>query len=197
MAIDYLKNRCSMQPGTAVIYIYCDYKQRHLQTPVHLLGSIWRQLSQHQSELPNSIQEKYDKYRQNRANLPPEEAESIACEAMQHQSIVYLVVDAIDELTEKDGTPTKFLNALQKLLVITSSREGKLQLMVTSRLEENPFEDAVKLEVYGTRDDLIKLVQERVMDGVSSSKGISEKVRSDADIIKSLIDGVTSRAHQM
>jgi hypothetical protein len=92
---------------------------------------------------------------------------------------VFIVVDALDECTETNGSRMKLLRALRSLA-------GPVNLMVTSRdlpSIEQHFRDAQRLDIRATDEDVTKYVQSQL----ANHPGL---VRLRDTITKKLVDKV-------
>jgi hypothetical protein len=71
---------------------------------------------------------------------------------------VFIVIDALDEYIEKDGTRDKFLNEIKKLL-------PNVYFLATSRWVlniEREFEGSVKLEIRASDENITRYVKSRI-----------------------------------
>ncbi|KAJ7579995.1 hypothetical protein C8J56DRAFT_274403 [Mycena floridula] len=129
LIIDHL--RLTMSSNVAVISIYCDYNQQSDQTPTQLLGSILKQLVEtrtHNSASDHLFSLHKTCRSQKRHPTIPELMDALRRE-IQSYSSVYIVVDALDECS----------NRTQDFLMSTKPDGGlhslsdTVQILITSR----------------------------------------------------------------
>ncbi|KAF8455796.1 hypothetical protein BDZ91DRAFT_686266, partial [Kalaharituber pfeilii] len=133
--IDHFLN----QPGTRVVYMYCDYQEHKDQSLIHIIGSFIKQLVLHfrfkEIKLPESIEEKPDP----RKSLDLDTAMNILKDLCQgsDKDFIFLVIDALDELN--DDIRTDFLKKVHDILNFnpvnqaTQGRNASARLFFTSR----------------------------------------------------------------
>lgn len=195
--VDHLKKAFAQEPSVAVVYMYCEYQQQHLQTPTNLIASIWRQLSQHTLALPEEIQSMYRNHERQQMGLGMEDIMSITVSAMQDYSRILIVVDALDECTEENRTRARFIQSLQAFLSEVPSTKGKVQVAITSRLKATPFKQAQVVGIQATKGDLKKFIRKSISDGVSSSQTVTHKVQTAKDLQKTITDAIVRSARKM
>lgn len=109
--------------------------------------------------------------------------------AVQSYSKVLVVIDALDECNEVDGTRKALISELRKL-------KPQLNLLVTSRDIPNlqrQLQDATRLEIQASDEDIRNYIEERI----SSSDRLSMYVKKDSSLQKVMIDTVTKNAQGM
>lgn len=109
--------------------------------------------------------------------------------AVQSYRKVLVVIDALDECNEADGTRKALISELLKL-------QPQLNLLVTSRDLPNlqrQLQDAVCLEIQASDEDIKNYIEERI----SSSDRLSMYVEQDPSLHKFMIDTVTRNAKGM
>lgn len=190
IAIEYLVNTFRSQQDIGVCYIYCDYKIQDEQTPLNLLASLLKQLLQYKSLVPEDIRGLYKKHNNGTKTTRPildEVFESLQLTAASF-SLVYLVVDALDELQQHGKLFQTLLSKLSTLQATTP-----LELMLTSRdiprVTEEVQED-VRLEVRASDEDVARYVDGHIDElprFVSKSAKIQQNIK---DAIVSAVDGM-------
>ncbi|KAF2462657.1 uncharacterized protein BDR25DRAFT_330111 [Lindgomyces ingoldianus] len=122
---------------TGVAYLYCNYKAQADQTTTNLLAAILKQLVQGRPSAAEPVVCFYNYHIRYRTKSLLEEVSNALHSVLTSCLIVYLVVDAWDECSNKEGTRSQLLNKLHDLQTQTD-----LQLMVTS-----PFILAIVSEI--------------------------------------------------
>ncbi|KAF2821692.1 hypothetical protein CC86DRAFT_255031, partial [Ophiobolus disseminans] len=136
-----------------VAYIYCNYRSRTEQTLYNLLSSLLRRLVQIRSKVPPYILETFEKFGRDR-KLTLVECTNLIGMVCNEFSVVYVVVDAVDECQE-DVSRDLFNNIryIQKQtnmrLMITARFIPDIQDMVQEELGMLP-----ELEVRASDDDI-------------------------------------------
>jgi hypothetical protein len=150
----------SKDGSVGVAFIYCNYKEQTLQTVTHLIASLLKQLVQDCSVISDNVKSFYRSH-QNRGTYPTlnDFIKALAAEVKTYAK-VFIVVDALDECTESNGSRIKLLKALRSLA-------GPVNLMVTSRdlpSIEQHLPEAQHLHIRATDDDVAKYVQSQLVD---------------------------------
>lgn len=127
IAIDYL-SRTTQSDTTGLAYIYCNYKTQTDQNASRLLAAILRQLVQVRPWIAEPVNRLYDHHADRRTTPSLEEIFNALRSVLTNYSRVYVVVDALDECPDHNGTRKQLLTKLHDL-------QGKidLRLMTTSR----------------------------------------------------------------
>jgi hypothetical protein len=151
--IDHLL-RTLQSDAIGVAYIYCSYKGKSDQNTTSLLAAILKQLVQVRPSIAEPVTRLYNDPKRTRLSL--EQIHSALQSILTNYSMVYIVVDALDECQEKDGTHSQLLAKLRDL-----QRKADMRLMVTSRFIphiENEFRLALRLEVRASDEDVKRFV---------------------------------------
>jgi hypothetical protein len=155
IAIDHL---CTSFPDEhiGVAYIYCNYKEHGSQSALSLLTALMKQLSQSQRNIPESVQRLYNDHYKQQTRPPLDEICNILRSICTVYSRVFIVVDALDECTQKNGERGSLIDKLRNLQAGTN-----VSIMATARLIpdiEQKFESATKLEVRASDSDVRRYV---------------------------------------
>ncbi|KAJ7592496.1 hypothetical protein C8J56DRAFT_779080, partial [Mycena floridula] len=185
--------RTILRPGTAVICIYCDYKQQEKQTPAQLLGNILKQLVQQHPSLSDHLVTLHKTCLSQDAR--PSIAELFA--ALQTEvllySQVYIVVDALDECSETNQSRALFFPSCPQGLW---SLPDHVHLLLTSRdilSISQEFHSTQKLYIEAHNEDLETYIRGRITTNVKLKKLVKDDMTLQAEII----DQVTSKAAGM
>jgi len=155
IAIDYLLNTVQ-DSNVGVAYVYCNYKAQGEQNTTSLLAAVLKQLVQMR---PSTIEpvEQLRRTHTNKGTKPSLENIFGALQSVLMEfSTVYIVVDALDECQDSDGTRRQFLAQLQVLQV-----GSDLRLMITSRFIPdlvNRLREALTLEVRANNEDVRRFI---------------------------------------
>ena len=155
IAIDHLlKSVQSSSHGVA--YVYCNYKAREKQNTSRILAAILKQLVQARLSLVDPVERLHKQHADRGTRPSPDEVFSVLQDVLVHYSTVYIVVDALDECLDSDGTWRQFLAKLRDL---QAGRD--VRLMATSRFIPeivDYFNEGLKLEVQASEEDVKRFV---------------------------------------
>ncbi|KAL2069357.1 hypothetical protein VTL71DRAFT_15695 [Oculimacula yallundae] len=183
--LDLQKVRPDVQIG--VSFIYCNYKEQINQTILELMSSLLRQLAAGASELSptllNGFKKKYDD--KMRHSLP-EVLEALEVIVATYQT-VYVVIDALDECTDSDGTRSEIVELLRELPL-------NLKILCTSRdTIGSLFLDAGKIQIYAKETDVEQYLKGRIEKSVR----LRSHVRADPTLLQSILDSIMKRVDGM
>jgi hypothetical protein len=141
--------------NVAVISIFCNYKDQVHQTASAVIGSIMKQLLQTKLEVSETCRQFYQQHE--RKGSHPSVGEyvqllQVECTGFKH---IYIIVDALDEAADDDGTRSNIITVLRSLPAYVS-------LMVTSRplaSIKNNFAGSKTLEILADDEDIRALHQ--------------------------------------
>ncbi|KAJ7576596.1 hypothetical protein C8J56DRAFT_870409 [Mycena floridula] len=184
--IDHLQS--FSMPDLAVLYIYCDYTRQSDQTPTQLLGSLLKQLVQHQSSISDHILDLYNSYSSRRAFPTSAELLTALHTEASFYHRVYIIVDALDESSET--------NQARKLFLSACSDQGPwllsdhIHLLITSRdilLIAQEFHTAPRIPIEAHADDLQTYIKGRILSDIKLERLIKGDVMLEAEIIGKVI----------
>ncbi|MCJ1469647.1 hypothetical protein MMC07_008283 [Pseudocyphellaria aurata] len=184
IAVDHLLNVVS-SGAAGVAYVYCDYKVQDQNAAV-LLAAILKQLLQVRPSIVEPV-DRLHKQHANRGTKPSLEEIFVALQSVVVKySSVYVVVDALDECSNRDGTRGLFLAKLQDL-----QSKTHLRLMATSRFIpdiEHDFSTALKLEIRASDVDVKRFVAgqihrlpPRIKHDIELQEMVQEKIMQAVD----------------
>jgi Cdc6-like AAA superfamily ATPase len=156
VVIDHLVTK--VQSSTiGVAWLYCNYKSRSEQTGIDLLAALLNHLVQDEKAgIVEIVRSLHDQCAAEKSRPSLEDLKKALKEVLTHFSIVYIVIDAIDECSSENGTRRQLLDHLRELQRCTDIR-----LMVTSRtIPEivDEFQDATTVEVRAHDEDVTRFV---------------------------------------
>ncbi|KAJ7440422.1 ankyrin repeat domain-containing protein [Mycena latifolia] len=172
---------------TGVACLYLNHKEREVQTPTNLLGSILKQLVVDRS-LPTAAYELYKHHRSRDTRPSLAEMFSLLQAIISPHSKSYIIVDALDEYPEEQ------CNVLLKHLSML--RGPTISLMVTSRpyvTLDDLFPDVSGLEIKATEDDIRRYVDKQIRKSPRLSKHVQTRPELHDEIkseISSNADGM-------
>jgi Cdc6-like AAA superfamily ATPase len=155
IAIDYLLRE--VQSSTiGVAYMYCNYKAQKEQDVPSLLAAFLKQLVQAQPSTAEPVEQLHRKHADRGTKPSVEEILEALKTVVSNYTTVHVVVDALDECADSNGTRGQFLLQLRNLQAMTD-----LRLMTTSRLIPDvveEFREAIILDVRARDQDVRRFV---------------------------------------
>ncbi|KAI9778250.1 MAG: hypothetical protein M1839_008274 [Geoglossum umbratile] len=184
--VDYLE-RSFAQEDVAIAYIYCSYKRQKVQTDINLIASLLQQLVQKGSSIPKKVLSLY----RDRTRKPPtlNEFSKLLQSEIRRFSRVFVIIDALDECTDGDGTRGRFLAELRKL-------QPDIHLLVTSRhmtIPERDFEEAMRVEIRARDEDVEKHLESRI----GRESRLTSYVKRDPSLRGTIISTIVKKARGM
>jgi Cdc6-like AAA superfamily ATPase len=159
IAIDHLcKTVRSDEVGIA--YVYCNYNSQGNQSVDALLSAILKQLLQSRPDIAEEAVQLYDSYIHKRKTPTTDEIFAALQATCANYTWVHIVVDALDESSDRDGARSGLVTKLRNL-----QSRSDIRLMVTSRFIpdiEQEFRSAPKLEVRATDEDVGRYVMGQI-----------------------------------
>jgi Cdc6-like AAA superfamily ATPase len=140
-----------------VAWLYCNYKSRNEQTEHELLAALLKHLVQDETTgVAKVVKELQEQCAAKQSRPAPEDLKKALQDVLAYYSIVYIVVDALDECSSEDGSRHQLLDYLRELKSCTD-----IHLMVTSRIIPeivDEFRDAATIEVRAHYEDVTRFV---------------------------------------
>ena len=163
LVIEKLSSIIRQTPSIGLAYIYCDYGRREHQTPLYLISSLTQQLCLLSPTLPPCVKALHDLHHLRTTRPLLKEMCQVFQETVQSFTQVYVVIDALDELSAKAGYLRTFLDELLKAKRSSST----LSMLFTSRhlaLQDvrHYFNDAIKVDISALRGDIEKFIDGHV-----------------------------------
>ena len=155
IAIDHLWRTI---PGDdiAVACLFCSYKAKTDQSALSLFAALLKQLVQNRPEIAAPVTQMY-KLHSKRGSKP---SFSDILQALQSvfsaYTTIFIVVDALDECSDRDGTRGQLIDELREL-----QARGDIRLLFTSRLMPEitrKFQSNSTLEVRASEEDVKRFV---------------------------------------
>ncbi|KAL9629558.1 MAG: hypothetical protein Q9204_005200 [Flavoplaca sp. TL-2023a] len=186
--VDFLGKVQTKATFTGVAAIYCQFKDREMQTPENLFAGACVQLVQQSlGPLPKALVDVHESH--SKLNTRPNctEISKVFDEIVQDFNTVYLVIDALDESSETNR---------KILLKQAEALSGNTRLLVTTRHADNivnRFRNCPKIEIRATNVDLTRYVSSRI----ATENRLESMVRTDPSLENQLCERVTTKADGM
>ncbi|KAL2043562.1 hypothetical protein N7G274_003869 [Stereocaulon virgatum] len=176
--------------AVAIVWIYCNYKDRKAQTLDHFLGTIASQLVQQQTDLLSDVVELYKKDSSIR-EAPPDPADIM--ELLDRKSrcyhTVFVVIDALYECNNEDRTGMRLVDALRRL-------QPNFRSLITSRplsdiVEKFENEPQIAIRALGTD------IRDLVRSHLEVEPRLNRRIQADAKPGRFLEDAVAEKSEGM
>ena len=171
-----------------VAYIYHNYKTQADQTTTNLVGTILKQLIQERPSIVEPVAFLFDRHTERRTGPSFEEIRTILRLVVSSYSKVYVVVDALDECLDHNGSRSQLLATLRDL-----QSKGNLNLMATSRFipeVAQRFSHSPVLEVRASESDVKRFVADQIYRLPRCVQRHDELQEAIQDGISTLVDGM-------
>lgn len=142
IAIDHLR-KINNGNRFAVSFVFCDYKDEALQTPENMISAIIKEIVRNRP-VSAGLEDFYKSHEESGVRPTLSELEQLLRSEAARLTSVYVVVDAVDELADKDSSREKFLDAL-------SAGMPYLNVLFTSRPHIKPHRARARLSRYPDR----------------------------------------------
>lgn len=187
IVINHLWNRVP-KDGIGVAYIYCDYLKHGEQSPINLVGSLLRQLAEQQNPISGSLKNYYDEHRRSNTNPSPERAFEVLKADCGIWSRIYIIIDALDECSEKDATRQIVVKGLLSLQC-----SKRINILVTSRPIPSilcNFELWERLEIRADSEDIHRYL-------LGQMDRFSKRILAEKDLHAKIINRIIDAADGM
>ena len=178
IVIDYLRRRTSSEGLNAVLCLFCNFNAQANQTAHKFMGALLKQLARASRTLPSGIKRMYDE-REKVRELDFKVLADAFRKEINKYSKAFVVIDALDEVSESADIRTMLLEELQSCPV---------NLLVTSRYDptiRRQFSEAQHYEIHATDKDIRSYVSGRM----ALENRLSRQIRS----VPTLEDDIPAR----
>ncbi|KAI1849949.1 hypothetical protein JX266_004328 [Neoarthrinium moseri] len=162
IVVDSLQKRCYANTDVALCYFYCDFRRQEEQLLEKIVLSLLRQLGQAISPLPTCLTELFDRYKMDGTRPTFEDAMRTFRSVAASFSMVFVVVDALDECQSSNGCQRQLVSEL-----IDFNHVAGANILVTSRplphITER-FRDFASVEILASGEDIKKYVEGNMQD---------------------------------
>jgi ankyrin repeat protein len=155
IAIDYLL-KSVQSSSVGVAYVYCNYKAQKEQDASSMLAAIVKQLVQGRPSIAEPVARLHEQHADQGTKPSLREIFGALQEVVTKYSTVYVIIDALDECQDNDGTRSHLLARVKDLQVGQDVR-----IMATARFIpeiEAEFQTAIKLEIQASDEDVRRYI---------------------------------------
>ncbi|KIW35343.1 uncharacterized protein PV07_02044 [Cladophialophora immunda] len=188
IVVDFLE-RSFIREDVGIAYIYCSYKDQDNQTATNLIASLLQQLARRASVISENIKSLYEKHALNKARPSLDVFSSHLQSEVRRFSEVFIIIDALDECTEDNGTRRSFLDEIQKLqpnvhLLITSRHSATIQL---------GSESLTHIEIHASDRDIARYLENRI----ENAHRLVLHVRKDPSLENTIVRTISEKVKGM
>ena len=177
------------QDEVAIVWCYCNYKERASQNTTALLCEILRQLIGRQLHFEGEILDLYKCHSKANTTLTLSECFQILRSEVQRYQKIFVVLDALDECDDEDETRTLLPKHIQSL-------HDNVHLLNTCRpiaSIEHEFSKSLQISIGASNED----VEEYVRSRLQSEANLLKHLESDADLQQLLEATIVERCQGM
>jgi NACHT domain len=180
-----------LEHRTGIAFLYCSYGMHHEQKAVDLLSALLKQLVQELPSVPDSVKGLYSTHHDRKTRPSFDEISRTLLAMMDNFSRVFIIIDALDECGDDNGTRMKILSGIRNI-------QGKcdVKLMATSRFVATimqEFEGDIMLEVRAHDEDVGKYLGCRL----ASERQLVPHVRRDPTLRDAIVNALVKKAEGM
>jgi hypothetical protein len=167
LAVDYFYTLRRRNPKIGIAYIFFSLRREDVQTLAGLLACIAKQFAQQYPNVPQVVEEFYGLHYEEKRRPSAQELYSLLRDLINGLEVGIIVLDALDECRNSNGTQVKFLQNLLRLQKDT--HRTATNILVTSRTNDNIralFSKATNtVEIRAQNEDIVKYLDAE-MDSV-------------------------------
>lgn len=187
--IHHLQLAFSEKDDAVIAFIYCNYNKRD-QTLVNLLGNLLQQFVQRQSTIPIELQKAYEHHKKNKTRPLVSEYSALLKSQLSSFSEVFLVIDALDEYFDGDGTRDILLNEIRKL-------QPPLHLLITSRPNVKDlavhFDNISQMEIRASDTDIKRYLESEI----NKRERLRAVLQANLSLRDTVVDTIVRKAQGM
>lgn len=188
IVVDHLQRTFSSNDD-AVAFLYCNYKEREQQTVNNLVSSLIRQLIDQIHLVPEDLSSLYQRHARNGTRPSRLQLHELLISTASHFSTLFLVIDALDECTESDGTRSVLASDLRKMLpharfLFTSRRYNDIERL---------FDDCLQLEIRASNDDIRRYITSQII----CEPRLAKHIQADESLLELIMESIIRRSDGM
>jgi Cdc6-like AAA superfamily ATPase len=187
IAIDHIW-KAFQGDNVGVSFIYNNYNRQEEQTATKLIAAILKQLVQGRPSYGEPVTALHKQHAGRGTRPSFNEIRTTIHSVLNNYFRAYIIIDALDECTDIDGTRSDLIDAVRDL-----QTKADIRLMVTSRFgsgAEDLLEGALKLEIQANEADVKQYVAGRL-------DRFPKFVRNDKELQAEIQDGIVQAVDRM
>lgn len=187
ITIDYLL-KSVQDDSVGVAYIYCNYKNQKEQDMVSMLAACLKQLVHGRPSQTEHLKRLYEQHAKKGTKPSADETFSTLQSVVSEFSTVYIIMDALDECRNDDGTRRRLLDRIRYLRSKTDVRFLATSRLLPDIVEE--FKDSGWLEIQASDEDVRRFIAGQVHRLPNCIQRKAELQRLVQDKITESVDGM-------
>ena len=179
--IDHLQSEYKNE-NVAVTCLFCNYRDGAAQTAEIFMANLVKQIAQQKRTTSTELTARYKERERGRPTFT--ELATLFSQEIGHFSKVFVVIDALDETSEREDIRRLVLSELQTLPV---------NLLVTSRYEksiEQRFGKAERLDIWATAADVQTYVKARI----PSEHLLARHIQADPTLEETIVNKIVEKS---
>lgn len=197
VVINRLVEKYETAGDISIAFVYSDYNARAEQTSAALLGSLLKQLVLSSRSFPSYLVRGYKELCHNKT--PQALDIDGALKLLNHQchrtKVVYVLVDALDELDDQNQSRETFLHAFLQLQKVCPT----VSLFITGRRHllsiNEALKDAVEIGIEASQDDLAAYVASKISTSQDLSDIVADNANTKHKVISTVVDLAKGHFH--
>jgi len=182
--VEYLMSLKAKDANMSLAYVYCEYLERRDHTAANLLANIAQQLIHDDSTMLKTLLSLYRHHLGQRTRPTLSDWSNLLQSGVRRQSRVFILIDAIDERRDEDGTVDDFLRELKGLT-------PDVHLFITSRPSstiERELKIATHMEIRARDPDIRAYVHDHITRGPRLQRLVDREPTLKAAIADTVIE---------
>lgn len=179
ITIDHLC-RTTRSDEIGVVYLFCSYKSQTDQSAASLFAAVLKQLVQNRPEIATPVTQMHELHLKQESKPSFSDILQALQSVLSAYTTIFIVVDALDECSDKDGDRGQLIDKLHGL------QAGKdVRLLFTSR----PIFEITRK--FGSKSTLgIRASEEDLKRYVAGQTGLAPCIRNDEELQRKIIKAV-------
>lgn len=185
------------ETDVAILYLYCDYKDRHNQTDRNMLASLAKQSVLQQADISQKATAFYSQCHRGQRPLSLENYVALLKSSMNYFRRTFIVIDALDEyLTPDENEHGTHIPLLYHLYSLQQEMPRRCTMLITSRESDfirNELHDNTRLEIRAKDEDIRAYVNSRIHNNFP----FAQNVKTNTDLADEIAKKVVEKAQGM
>lgn len=188
MIIDYIQREV-LSENIGLAFLYCSYNDQPVQNITNIISSLARQLVGRQASLPQDLTLLFSQHKDRKTRPSLDECRALLVSLINKYTRSFIILDALDETNERDGTRHELIAELKKL-------SATAKILITSRYctsDEEYFEPSSKIEIRALEADLVAYVGARMVE----ESRLTKHFKKEPGLAPLVLENVVKQAQGM
>ncbi|KAK2762720.1 hypothetical protein FQN54_000894 [Arachnomyces sp. PD_36] len=161
IVIEHIWAKFQNDTNVGVAYLYCNFRREHEQKTTDLLASLLKQLIREQISFPESIRSLYNRHNGKGTRPKLDEILSALQSVIPTYARTFIIIDAVDECGNSDGSRSRLLSAIFDLQASTGANVFATSRFIPDIVKE--FEGrSSSLEIRASNEDAARYLEGRM-----------------------------------